>query len=94
MIGDIVTTAYRVGFFYLLDITAMISVNLAIFNLLPLPVLDGGQLVFVAIESIRRRPVNTRIAEAVQQVGFLFIVGLLIFVTFNDVSRIVGRFLP
>lgn len=94
MIGDIVTTAYRVGFFYLLDITAMISVNLAIFNLLPLPVLDGGQLVFVAIESIRRRPVNTRIAEAVQQIGFLFIIGLLIFVTFNDVSRIVDRFLP
>jgi regulator of sigma E protease len=94
MIGDIVTTAYRVGFFYLLDITAMISVNLAIFNLLPLPVLDGGQLVFVAIEAIRRRPVNTRIAEAVQQIGFLFIVGLLLFVTFNDVSRIVGRFLP
>ncbi len=94
MIGDIVTTAARVGFFYLLDITAMISVNLAIFNLLPLPVLDGGQLVLVAIEAIRRKPVNTRVAEAVQQVGFLFIIGLLLFVTFNDVSRIVGRFLP
>ena len=94
MIGDIVTTAAQVGFFYLLDITAMISVNLAVFNLLPLPVLDGGQLVLVGIEAVRRKPVNTRIAEAVQQVGFLFIIGLLLFVTINDVSRIVGRFLP
>lgn len=94
MIGDVVTTAYRVGFFYLLDITAMISVNLAVFNLLPLPVLDGGQLVFLGIEAIRRRPVSTRVMEAVQQVGFLFIIGLLIYVTFNDVSRIVQRLLP
>lgn len=94
MIGDVVTTAYRVGFFYLLDITAMISVNLAVFNLLPLPVLDGGQLVFLGIEAVRRRPVSTRVMEAVQQVGFLFIIGLLLYVTFNDVSRIVERLLP
>ncbi len=94
MIGDIVTTAYQIGFSYLLDITAMISVNLAIFNLLPLPVLDGGQLMFLGIEAIRRRPVSTRVTELVQQVGFVMIIGLLLFVTFNDVSRIVQRFLP
>jgi regulator of sigma E protease len=94
MIGDIVTTAYQIGFSYLLDITAMISVNLAIFNLLPMPVLDGGQLMFLGIEAIRRRPVSTRVMELVQQVGFVFIIGLLLFVTFNDVSRIVQRLLP
>jgi len=94
MIGDIVTTASKIGFMYLLDITAMISVNLAIFNLLPLPVLDGGQLVFLLIEAIRRRPVSTRVMEAVQQAGFVLIIGLLLFVTFNDVSRIVQRILP
>ncbi len=94
MIGDIVTTASQLGFFYLLDITAMISVNLAIFNLLPLPVLDGGQLMFLGIEAVRRRPVSTRVMEAVQQAGVIFIIGLLLFVTFNDVSRIVTRFLP
>jgi len=94
MIGDAVTTAYDVGFFYLLDITAMISVNLAVFNLLPLPILDGGQLVFLLVEAIRRRPVSMRVMETVQQVGFIFIIGLLLFVTFNDVSRIVERFLP
>lgn len=94
MIGDIVTTASKIGFMYLIDITAMISVNLAIFNLLPLPVLDGGQLVFLLIEAVRRRPVSTRVMEATQQVGFVLIIGLLLFVTFNDVSRIVQRILP
>jgi RIP metalloprotease RseP len=94
LIGDMVTTAYQIGFSYLLDITAAISINLAIFNLLPLPVLDGGQLVFLLIEAIRRRPVSTRVMEAVQQAGFVLIIGLLLFVTFNDVSRIVQRILP
>ncbi len=94
MIGDIVTTAYQIGFLYLLEITAMISVNLAIFNLLPLPVLDGGQLVFLGIEAVRRRPVSTRITDAVQQLGVVMIISLLLFVTFNDVSRIIHRFLP
>ena len=78
----------------LLSMVAMISVNLCIFNLLPLPVLDGGQLTIIGIEAIRRKPVNTRILENVQQAGFFLILGLLVFVTFNDVSRIVERLLP
>jgi len=94
MIGDIVTTAYQIGIPYLLDITAMISVNLAIFNLLPLPVLDGGQLMFLGIEAIRRRPLSTRVMEAVQQVSIVLVIGLMLFATFNDVSRIIHRFLP
>ncbi len=94
MIGDVVMGAFKSGIFVLLEITAIISVNLAVFNLLPLPVLDGGQLVFLLIETVRRRPVSMKVVEAVQQVGFLLIIGLLIFVTFNDVSRIFERWLP
>ena len=94
MIGEVIMDAFKSGFFRLLEFTAIISVNLAIFNLLPLPVLDGGQLAFLLIEMVRRRPVSTKVVEAVQQVGFLLIIGLLIFVTFNDVSRIVDRWLP
>ena len=93
MIGDVVMTAYDVGIFYLLEITAMISVNLAVFNLLPLPVLDGGQLMFLLIEAVRRRPVSVKVMETVQQVGFFFIIGLLLYVTFNDVTRIFDRWL-
>ena len=94
MIGDVVMQAFKSGIFVLLEITAVISVNLAVFNLLPLPVLDGGQLVFLLIEMVRRRPVSAKVVEAVQQAGFVLIIGLLVFVTFNDVSRLVGEWLP
>ncbi len=94
MIGDVIMGAFNSGFFLLLTVTAIISINLAIFNLLPLPVLDGGQIVFLLIEMVRRRPVSVKVVEAVQQAGLVLIIGLLIFVTFNDVSRIVDRFLP
>ena len=94
MIGDVVTTAFTLGFFTLLEIMAIISVNLAVFNLLPLPVLDGGQLMFLVIEKIRRRPVSTRVVETVQQFGFFLIIGLLLYVTFNDVTRIFDRWRP
>lgn len=94
MIGTVVTSAWKMGIFRLFEITAMISVNLAVFNLLPLPVLDGGQLTLLGIEAIRRRPVSLRVTEMVQQVGFLMIIGLLVYVTFNDIGRIVDRWLP
>ncbi|MEX2016555.1 MAG: RIP metalloprotease RseP, partial [Candidatus Hydrogenedentales bacterium] len=94
MIYEVTTGAARTNFVMFLDIVAMISINLAIFNLLPLPVLDGGQLVMIGIEAIRRKPVSMRVQEAVLQVGLLLIIGLLVYVTFNDVSRIFERILP
>ena len=94
LIYEMTTASARMSIYDLLSMVAMISVNLCIFNLLPLPVLDGGQLTIIGIEAIRRKPVNTRILENVQQAGFFLILGLLVFVTFNDVSRIVERFLP
>jgi regulator of sigma E protease len=94
MIYQVTTATARMGLYDLLNTVAMISVNLAIFNLLPLPVLDGGQLTFIGIEAIRRRPVSVVIQERVQQFGVLFIIGLMVMVTFNDVSRIVVNWLP
>lgn len=94
MIFDLTTQAARINLMRLLEIVALISVNLAIFNLLPLPVLDGGQLLFLGIEAVRRKPVNVRVMEMVQQLGILFILGLIVYVTFNDISRVVERFLP
>ena len=94
MIGQVTTAAARVGLFTLLNMMAMISINLGIFNLLPLPVLDGGQLAFLAIEAIRRKPVNIKIMEAVQQAGVLLIIGLIVYVTFNDVNRWFNNWLP
>jgi regulator of sigma E protease len=94
LIYEMTTASARMSFYDLLAMVAMISVNLCIFNLLPLPILDGGQLTIIGIEAIRRRPVSTRILENVQQAGFVFILGLLVFVTFNDFSRIIERWLP
>jgi RIP metalloprotease RseP len=94
MIFDLTTQAARMNFMRLVEIVAIISVNLAIFNLLPLPVLDGGQLLFLGIEGVRRKPVNVKVMEMVQQAGILFILGLIVYVTFNDISRVVERFLP
>lgn len=90
MIFDVTTKAAEVGWLLLIRIMAFISINLAIFNLLPLPVLDGGQLVLNFAEAVRGKPVNPRFVEAFQQVGLLMIIGLMLFVTWNDIGRLLG----
>lgn len=95
MIFQITTQAARIGYSWLLEITAFISINLAVFNLLPLPVLDGGHLVFLTIEGVRRKPVSPRVMEWVQQAGLVLIIALMLFVTFNDIKRyFFDTFLP
>ncbi|MGE3851351.1 MAG: site-2 protease family protein [Planctomycetota bacterium] len=69
---------------------AIISVNLAIINLLPIPLLDGGHLVFVGIEAIRRKPVSERIQGYATWVGLAMILSLLVFVMYNDIARLLG----
>jgi regulator of sigma E protease len=94
MIFQVTVGAANSGLVDLLQILAMISINLAIFNLLPVPVLDGGQLLLVGIEAIRRKPVSVRTLEYVQQFGIVLIFGLLLYVTFNDTSRWIGNIIP
>ncbi|MDJ0830781.1 MAG: RIP metalloprotease RseP [Desulfobacterales bacterium] len=67
---------------------ALISINLAIINFLPIPVLDGGHLLFFSIEAIIRRPVNLRIREIAQQVGVFILFLLMVYVIYNDIARI------
>lgn len=78
------------GFASLLTITAIISINLALINLLPIPALDGGRLLFVAIEALLRRPLNPLYANAVNAVGFGLLILLMLVVTANDIFRIIG----
>jgi len=94
MIAQITTQAARMGFSWLFEMTAFISINLAIFNLLPLPVLDGGHLMFLAIESVRRKPLSMRVMEWIQQAGLVFIIMLMLFVTFNDLHRWITNIIP
>ncbi|QTA82484.1 Zinc metallopeptidase, M50 family [Desulfonema limicola] len=67
---------------------ALLSVNLAILNFLPIPVLDGGHLLFFFIEALTGSPVNTRVREIAQQAGMFVLLLLMIFVFYNDISRI------
>ena len=64
---------------------SMLSVYLGLFNLLPLPALDGGRAVFLAIESVMRRRVNPRIEAAVHTAGFVLLLGVLLVVSFKDI---------
>lgn len=89
-IAGAVGDASNTGLTSLMTITALISINLALINLLPIPALDGGRLLFVIIESIIRKPIRPSIANAVNGVGFLLLIGLMLVVTASDIFKIVG----
>jgi regulator of sigma E protease len=75
------------GIVNLLAFIALISVNLGILNLLPVPVLDGGHILFFGIEAIIRRPVSIKTREIAQQVGIFLLLMLMVFVFYNDIMR-------
>jgi regulator of sigma E protease len=81
------------GLVNVLVIAALISVNLGILNLLPVPVLDGGHLVFLLVEMISRRAVPPKVQEKAMAVGIMMLIALMVFATFNDVMRIVNGFI-
>ncbi len=81
----------RAGMFSFIFLMSFISINLAIINLLPIPILDGGHLLFFIIEGLIRRPVTGRIREMAMQVGVLFLVFLVVLVFYNDISRIITK---
>ncbi|MEX0917706.1 MAG: site-2 protease family protein [Candidatus Paceibacterota bacterium] len=85
MVGE----AAEFGLASLLMFTAIISLNLAIINLLPVPALDGGRLLFVAIEAVIRRPLDPVWAGRANAIGFTILILLMLAVTFNDVLRII-----
>ncbi|MFQ5658101.1 MAG: RIP metalloprotease RseP [Candidatus Methylomirabilales bacterium] len=75
----------------LIFLTAILSVNLAVLNLLPIPILDGGHLFFFFIELLRGKPVSVQKREMAQRVGLVLLVALMIFAFYNDVFRLLGR---
>ncbi|MGD8656030.1 MAG: site-2 protease family protein, partial [Desulfobacterales bacterium] len=77
----------KAGISNLIFFIALISVNLAIINLVPIPILDGGHLLFFLIELIKGRPVNLKIREVAQQIGLFIILLLVILVFYNDIFR-------
>ncbi len=88
-IVGVVGDAAQVGFAYLVSLTALISINLAIINILPIPALDGGRLLFIIVEAITRRPVNTRFANAAHTIGFVLLIGLMLLITYHDIIKLI-----
>jgi regulator of sigma E protease len=74
------------GLVQLLNFIAIISIQLAILNILPIPVLDGGHLLFFGFEAVLRRPVSLRMRETAQQIGIFLLILLMIFVFYNDIT--------
>ena len=87
-IGGLVSQMINLGWIYVLQFTAILSLNLAIINILPFPALDGGRLVFLLIEKIKKAPVRVEIENLVNQVGFILLILLMIIITFNDIQRL------
>ncbi len=85
------TNQARQGFSFLCKFLAIISINLAIINLIPLPVLDGGQIVFVTIESIIRRPIPEGIRNAIHIASWLLLLTLIIIFSYNDIRNLISR---
>lgn len=77
------------GIYNLLYMTALISINLGIFNLLPFPALDGGRLLFCLIELVRRKPVKPEHEGYVHLAGMVLLFGVMIFATYNDIARLI-----
>ena len=88
MIAELAGQQARQGAASLVFFIALLSINLAIINFLPIPVLDGGHILFFLIEALTGKPVNTRMREIAQQAGIFILIMLMIFVFYNDITRI------
>ncbi len=73
---------------YLLQLAALLSVNLAIVNALPFPALDGGRVLFLIIEKIKGSPVSESVEKAIHTAGFVLLILLMIVITFKDIARL------
>jgi len=88
---QVVGEAARTGFLDLLSLAAILSINIALFNLFPIPMLDGGQLLFLAVEGIRGKPLKPEQEGFFRFLGILLLLTLLIAVTYSDINRLLLR---
>jgi regulator of sigma E protease len=91
MIGQLTGNLARENVSYLLPLMAIISINLAILNLLPVPVLDGGMILFCLIEIVIRKPISIKKREMAQKIGFFILILLMAIVFYNDLLRIITK---
>ncbi len=88
-IANLVGQATALGAVYVISFTAIISINLALINLIPFPALDGGRILFVLIEKLKGSPIKPAIGNTVNTVGFALLILLMLFVTYHDILRLI-----
>lgn len=86
----VMTQTVKMGFDVFLKMLAFISINLGVMNLLPIPGLDGGRILFLTIESITRRPLNPKVEGYINMAGIIFLLALMIYATGNDILRLLN----
>lgn len=91
-IAAITGQVVRLGFIYLMQFTALLSINLAVINFFPFPALDGGRVLFLIIEKIKGSPVKRELEGVIHNIGFALLMILVLLVTFRDVSKFGGIF--
>jgi regulator of sigma E protease len=90
MIFQVTGQAARAGLAEFLAFMAFLSLQLGVLNLLPIPVLDGGHLVFLTAEGLMRRPLDVKVQEMAQKVGFFLLILLIIVISYNDILRLIS----
>lgn len=88
LIAKLAGDSARTGVSHLFNLIAIISINLGFLNILPVPALDGGHLVFIIFEGLRRKPLSVKTKVIIQQVGLAIIIALMILVIYNDILRV------
>ena len=91
LIGQITGKIAQQDWRYLVPFTAVISINLGILNLLPVPILDGGLILLLLVELLLRRPLDQKIQETAHKIGLIFLIGLMAVEMYNDITRILTR---
>lgn len=90
-IFNVVDQSAKAGFINIIYLTGYISLNVGFMNLLPIPALDGGRLLFLIIEKIIRKPVNPKVENTIHNVGFILLLLLVVFVSYGDIVRLIHK---
>ncbi|MBO4601119.1 MAG: RIP metalloprotease RseP [Bacilli bacterium] len=85
---QVVNSGLSIGISYLIYITAFLSINVGFINILPFPAFDGGRAFFMLIEKIRRKPINSKIENTIHMIGFILLLILMLFITWQDILRL------
>ncbi len=87
----ITSKAAKLGIIAVMHLIAVLSVSLAVFNLLPLPILDGGHIFFLGLEKLRKKTLGIKTEQVVNNIGVSLLIMLTLFVTYNDILRLYGE---